>query len=54
MILARLDGSQTALAVVQELVNGVASWPDKVHSDSRQRQEFYDAGKGYYEIEPED
>jgi alkaline phosphatase D len=37
-----------------ELVNGVTSWPDKVHSDSRQRQEFYDAGKGYYEIEPED
>jgi alkaline phosphatase D len=37
-----------------ELVNGVVSWPDKVHSDSRQRQEFYDAGKGYYEIEPED
>jgi len=37
-----------------ELVNGVVSWPDKVHSDSRQRQENYDAGKGYYEIEPED
>ena len=37
-----------------ELVNGVVSWPDKVHDESRQRQEFYDAGKGYYEIEPED
>jgi alkaline phosphatase D len=37
-----------------ELVNGVMSWPDKVHDDSRLRQEFYDAGKGYYEIEPED
>jgi len=37
-----------------ELVNGVTSWPDKVHSDSRQRQENYDAGRGYYEIEPED
>jgi alkaline phosphatase D len=35
-------------------VNGVVSWPDKVHDESRQRQEFYDAGKGYYEIEPED
>jgi alkaline phosphatase D len=37
-----------------ELVNGVVSWPDKVHHESRQRQESYDAGKGYYEIEPED
>jgi len=37
-----------------ELVNGVTSWPDKVDKESRQRQEFYDAGKGYYEIEPED
>jgi alkaline phosphatase D len=37
-----------------ELVNGVISWPDKVHDESRQRQEFYDAGKGYYEIEPGD
>lgn len=37
-----------------ELVNGVISWPAKVHGDSRQRQENYDAGKGYYEIEPED
>ena len=37
-----------------ELVNGVVSWPEKVHDESRQRQEFYDAGKGYYEIEPED
>jgi hypothetical protein len=37
-----------------ELVNGVESWPNKVHDESRQRQEFYDAGKGYYEIEPED
>jgi hypothetical protein len=36
-----------------ELVNGVTSWPDKVHDESRQRQEFFDAGKGYYEIEPE-
>jgi alkaline phosphatase D len=37
-----------------ELVNGVVSWPDKVHDESRQRQEFYEQGKGYYEIEPED
>jgi alkaline phosphatase D len=37
-----------------ELANGIVSWPDKIHSDSRQRQENYDAGKGYYEIEPED
>jgi alkaline phosphatase D len=37
-----------------ELVNGVVSWPEKVHEVSRQRQEFYDAGKGYYEIEAED
>jgi alkaline phosphatase D len=37
-----------------ELVNGVTSWPDKVDNEERQRQENYDAGKGYYEIEPED
>ena len=37
-----------------ELVNGVVSWPDKVDDVCRQRQEFYDAGEGYYEIEPED
>jgi len=37
-----------------ELVNGVVSWPEKVDESSRQRQEFFDAGKGYYEIEPED
>jgi alkaline phosphatase D len=37
-----------------ELVNGVVSWPEKVHDVSRQRQEFYDDGKGYYEIEAED
>jgi alkaline phosphatase D len=37
-----------------ELVNGVVSWPDKIDDVCRQRQEAYDAGKGYYEIEPED
>jgi alkaline phosphatase D len=37
-----------------ELVNGVESWPDKVDEVCRQRQDSYDAGKGYYEIEPED
>jgi alkaline phosphatase D len=37
-----------------ELVNGVTSWPDKVDNESRQRQENYGSGKGYYEIEPED
>jgi alkaline phosphatase D len=37
-----------------ELVNGVVSWPDKVDDESRQRQEHYDNGRGYYEIEPED
>ena len=36
-----------------ELVNGVVSWPDKVADESRQRQESYDAGRGYYEVEPE-
>ena len=37
-----------------ELVNGVTSWPDKVSEISRQRQEHYDAGEGYYEIPVED
>jgi len=37
-----------------ELVNGIVSWPEKVHDVSRQRQQFYDDGKGYYEIEAED
>jgi alkaline phosphatase D len=37
-----------------ELVNGVTSWPEKVASQPRQRQENYDSGKGYYEIEPEE
>jgi alkaline phosphatase D len=37
-----------------ELVNGVTSWPDKVDTGERLRQESYDGGKGYYEIEPED
>jgi len=37
-----------------ELVNGVVSWPDKVSDISRQRQENYDAGNGYYEIPVED
>ena len=37
-----------------ELVNGVTSWPDKVDNEARQRQEHYDNGKGYYEIEPEE
>jgi len=32
-----------------ELVNGVTSWPAKVHPVSRQRQENADAGRGYYE-----
>lgn len=33
-----------------ELVNGVTSWPAKVHPVSKQRQQHLDAGKGYYEI----
>jgi alkaline phosphatase D len=37
-----------------ELVNGVTSWPDKVDNEERQRQEHFDAGGGYYEIEPEE
>jgi alkaline phosphatase D len=37
-----------------ELVNGVSSWPDKVDDEARQRQENYDGGRGYYELEPED
>ncbi|MEE4270607.1 MAG: alkaline phosphatase D family protein [Thermoanaerobaculales bacterium] len=37
-----------------ELVNGVTSWPDKVESVPRQRQEHYDSGEGYYEIEVDD
>jgi len=37
-----------------ELVNGVASWPDKVSDISRQRQENMDAGEGYYEIPVEE
>jgi len=37
-----------------ELVNGVTSWPEKVSDISRQRQENYDAGKGYYEVPVED
>lgn len=32
-----------------ELVNGVASWPGKVHPDELRRQENADAGRGYYE-----
>jgi len=37
-----------------ELVNGVASWPDKVDEVPRQRQENFDAGRGYYELEVDD
>jgi len=37
-----------------ELVNGVASWPDKVETVPEQRQKNYDAGKGYYEIPVDD
>jgi alkaline phosphatase D len=37
-----------------ELVNGVTSWPDKVHPICRQRQDTFDSGKGYYEIPVED
>jgi alkaline phosphatase D len=37
-----------------ELVNGVVSWPAKVHPDERKRQENLDAGKGYYEVAAED
>ena len=37
-----------------ELVNGVTSWPEKVHDVPRQRQEHLDAGDGYYEIPVED
>ena len=37
-----------------ELVNGLVSWPEKVSDVSRQRQENYDAGNGYYEIPVED
>jgi alkaline phosphatase D len=36
----------------RELVNGVTSWPDKVDAKERQRQENWEAGKGYYEIRP--
>jgi alkaline phosphatase D len=38
----------------EELVNGVASWPDKVDTEELQRQQSYDAGTGYYEIEPQE
>jgi alkaline phosphatase D len=37
-----------------ELVNGVTSWPDKVDPEELQRQQSFDRGEGYYEIEPED
>jgi hypothetical protein len=37
-----------------ELVNGVTSWPSKVTNLSRQRQEHFNAGEGYYEIPVED
>ncbi len=37
-----------------ELVNGVVSWPDKVADVPRQRQDNFDAGKGYYELEVDD
>jgi hypothetical protein len=33
-----------------ELVNGVTSWPARVHPDERRRQENADAGRGYYEV----
>ncbi len=46
--------SEPFVVRADELVNGVVSWPEKVHDVSRQRQEFYDDGKGYYEIEAED
>jgi alkaline phosphatase D len=35
-----------------ELVNGVQSWPEKVDDDELDRQNAYDAGRGYYEIVP--
>jgi alkaline phosphatase D len=37
-----------------ELVNGVTSWPAKVHPVSKQRQENLEEGKGYYEAAVED
>lgn len=38
----------------RELVNGVTSWPEKVDAKERQRQQNWEAGKGYYEIRPPD
>ena len=35
-----------------ELVNGVTSWPDKVDEEAEARQQSFDSGGGYYEIEP--
>jgi hypothetical protein len=37
-----------------ELVNGVTSWPNKVDSEELQRQQSFERGEGYYEIEPEE
>ena len=37
-----------------ELVNGVTSWPAKVDDAARRRQESYEQGHGYDEVEPED
>ncbi len=45
---------KTFVLRADELVNGVTSWPDKVDNEELQRQQSYDAGTGYYEIEPED
>ena len=35
-----------------ELVNGVRSWPDKIDEKELKRQQSFEAGRGYYEIEP--
>jgi alkaline phosphatase D len=37
-----------------ELVNGVTSWRDKVDNEELQRQQSYEAGTGYYEIEAQE
>jgi len=35
-----------------ELVNGVRSWPDKIEGEELTRHQNFEAGNGYYELEP--
>lgn len=48
------SSSTVARVAVAALVNGVVSWPDKVADVPRQRQDNFDAGKGYFELEVDD